>query len=84
MGRSRSRSRGRGKKRDSSSSSSRLFFTKMLFYKNNCKNKLLILFQAAPLHLRARLHPHHLHQDHQDRLLIDEEEKILDGEFSLI
>ena len=52
--------------------------------KKNGQNKLLIFFRAAPRHLRARLHPHHLPQDHRDRPLIDEEEKILDGEFPRI
>merc|ERR1711973_681280 len=42
------------------------------------RKEILLLLALAPLHLRARLHPHHLHQDHQDRPLIDVEEKILD------
>ena len=52
--------------------------------KKMVKTNYLFFFRAAPLHLRARLHPHHLPQDHQDRPLIDEEEKILDGEFPRI
>jgi len=42
------------------------------------RKEILLLLALAPLHLRARLHPHHLHQDHPDRPLIDVEEKILD------